>query len=173
MTIRPMIPALLASLALSACAGLGGKTPTTAEAQLAPTKGGKAAGSVRFVDVDGGVRVEAIVSGLTPGGHGFHVHEKGDCSAPDAMSAGGHFNPTGKPHAHPDKADRHLGDMPMLMADAGGRASLTTVLEGLSISGDKGVVGRAVIVHAAPDDFVTQPTGNSGARVACGVVAAN
>ena len=115
--------------------------------------------------------VVARVSGLSPGGHGFHIHEKGDCSSGDGMSAGGHFNPLGKPHGHPSRADHHAGDMPMLMADSYGDANLTTELDDITVgSGAGDVVGKAVIVHKDPDDFTTQPTGNSGARVACGVI---
>ena len=157
--------------ALSACAGTGagGKV----EAVLKPTQGNSAAGSVAFRQDGDAVLVTAEVTGLTPGAHGFHIHEKGDCSAPDATSAGGHFNPTGKPHGNPDHADHHGGDMPQLVADASGIARLSVRLPGLSVSdGPTSVLGRGVIVHAAPDDFKTQPTGNSGARVACGVIAA-
>jgi len=140
----------------------------TATATLAPTAGNTAAGTVTFTQKGDKVTVAAKVSGLAPGGHGFHIHEKGDCSAPDAMSAGGHFNPTGKPHGAPDAADHHAGDMPMLQADASGNATLTT---DLAIAGGVAdIAGKAVIVHKDADDFKTQPTGNSGARVACGVV---
>lgn len=173
MTARTLIPTLLAPLLLTACGGLL-REPARVDAVLAPTQGHTASGVVRFSEVDGGVLVDAQVSGLAPGKHGFHIHEKGDCSAPDATSAGAHFNPGGKPHGHPDDADHHLGDMPMLAADANGNARVDAVLQGPSIGG-KGttnIVGRAVIVHAAPDDFVTQPTGNSGGRVACGVIGA-
>ncbi|WP_407279114.1 superoxide dismutase family protein [Aromatoleum evansii] len=173
MNFRSLIPTLPATLLIAACSNLGLGGPITAEALLAPTKGNAATGTVKFTEVDGGVLIDASVTGLSPGKHGFHIHEKGDCSAPDATSAGGHFNPTGKPHGDPAKGDRHLGDMPMLVADANGNAKLGTILEGLTISGKgKGnIVGLGVIVHAAPDDFTTQPTGNSGARVACGVIA--
>ena len=157
---------------LAACAG-GGTGGPSAEAVMSPTKGNSASGTVSFRQEGDSVVVVARISGLTPGAHGFHIHEKGDCSAPDATSAGGHFNPTGKAHGHPDHADHHAGDMPQLTADATGNASLTATLPGLSIgSGAANIVGRGVIVHAAPDDYKTQPTGNSGARVACGVITA-
>jgi Cu-Zn family superoxide dismutase len=143
----------------------------TATATLAPTAGNAAAGTVTFMQHGDKVMVSAKVSGLAPGGHGFHIHEKGDCSAPDGMSAGGHFNPTGKPHGAPDAADHHAGDMPMLQADASGNATLTIELAGLSIGGGAAdIVGKAVIVHKDADDYKTQPTGNSGARLACGVI---
>ena len=157
-------------IALSACAG-GGSGYGSAEAELKPTQGNKASGTVSFKQEGSNVMVRARLSGLTPGAHGFHIHDKGDCSAPDATSAGGHFNPGGKAHGHPDHADHHAGDMPQLMADAAGNATLTASLPGLTIGeGAANIVGRGVIVHAAPDDFKTQPTGNSGARVACGVI---
>lgn len=139
-----------------------------ATATLSPTAANTAAGTVTFMQKGDKVTVSAKVSGLAPGGHGFHIHEKGDCSAPDGLSAGGHFNPTGKPHGAPDAADHHAGDMPMLQADASGNATLTT---DLAIPGGvSDIVGKAVIVHKDADDYKTQPTGNSGARVACGVI---
>ena len=161
--------ALLGGL-VAACLAVAAQAQT-ASATLAPTAGNAASGTVTFTQKGDKVTVNAKVSGLAPGGHGFHIHEKGDCSAPDAMSAAGHFNPGGKPHGAPDAADHHGGDMPMLQADASGNAMLTTDLSGISIgSGAGDIVGKAVIVHKDADDFKTQPTGNSGARVACGVI---
>lgn len=143
----------------------------TATATIAPTAGNAAKGTVTFTQKGDKVTVTAQLSGLTPGGHGFHVHEKGDCSAPDATSAGGHFNPTGKPHGAPDAADHHAGDMPMLQADANGNATLTADVSGLTIgSGAADIVGKSVVVHKDADDFKTQPAGNSGPRIGCGVV---
>jgi len=142
-----------------------------AVAELAPTAGNNAKGTVTFSQKDGTVLVVAKLSGLTPGSHGFHVHEKGDCSAADAMSAGGHFNPLGKPHARPSSAERHTGDMPTLVADASGNATLTTELDLMRVGdGANDIVGKSVVVHKDPDDFTTQPAGNSGPRVACGVI---
>jgi len=143
----------------------------TATATLAPTAGNTAAGSVTFAQKGDKVTVTAKISGLSPGGHGFHIHEKGDCSASDGMSAGGHFNPTGKAHGNPDSPDHHAGDMPMLQADASGNASLLAELSGVSIgTGSADIIGKSVIVHKDADDYKTQPTGNSGARLACGVI---
>jgi Cu-Zn family superoxide dismutase len=142
-----------------------------AVAELAPTAGNNARGTVTFSQKDGTVLVVAKLSGLTSGSHGFHVHEKGDCSAADAMSAGGHFNPLGKPHAHPSSTERHTGDMPTLVADASGNATLTTELDLMRVGdGANDIVGKSVVVHKDPDDFTTQPAGNSGPRVACGVI---
>lgn len=146
----------------------------TATADLKPTAGNNASGTVRFTQAGSKVRVEADVKGLKPNAeHGFHVHEKGDCSAPDAMSAGGHFNPGGKPHAHHGKAERHAGDMPSLKADANGNARVSFESDLITTgAAANSVVGKAVVVHRDPDDYTTQPTGNSGPRLACGVVAA-
>jgi Cu-Zn family superoxide dismutase len=155
---------------MAGCAGMMADGPS-ASAALEATKGNTAAGTVNFVQKGDKVAVTAKVSGLTPGSHGFHLHEKGDCSSGDGMSAGGHFNPQGKPHARPTTPERHAGDMPMLVADASGNASLTVELDVITIgAGATDIVGRSVIVHKDPDDFTTQPTGNSGARVACGVI---
>lgn len=166
---QAMLAAASAAVFLSACAGTSGGG-ASAEARLAPTRGFNATGTVTFTQAGGGVRVMANVSGLTPGAHGFHIHEKGDCGAPDGTSAGGHFNPDGKPHGHPHMGPHHAGDMPMLEADAHGTARLSANLAGVALEGPGGIVGKGVIVHAAPDDFKTQPTGNSGARMACGVI---
>jgi Cu-Zn family superoxide dismutase len=143
-----------------------------AMANLSPTMGSTAKGSVSFESTDGGLHVVAHVSGLTPGAHGFHLHEKGDCSAPDASSAGDHFNPDGNPHGSPDAlpSERHVGDLGNLQAGADGLAHYDAVLPDLTLVGEHGVIGRAVVVHAGPDDFTTQPSGDAGARVACGIV---
>jgi Cu-Zn family superoxide dismutase len=144
-----------------------------AMAMLAPTAGNRTAGSVTFTPNGDRVRVLAKVTGLTPGSHGFHIHEKGDCSAPDATSAGGHFNPTNKRHGNPATGEHHGGDMPMLEADASGNAMLDVTLDTVTFGeGANGILGRSVVVHKDPDDFQTQPAGNSGARVACAVIAA-
>jgi Cu-Zn family superoxide dismutase len=146
-----------------------------AMAQLQPTRGNSTAGTVEFVQVGAKVRVSAKVSGLKPGQeHGFHVHEAGDCSSGDGMSAKGHFNPHGKPHGHSSTTERHAGDMPNLKADANGNASATAELDVITVAaGPASVVGRGVIVHVQPDDYRSQPVGNAGARMACGVVRAN
>jgi Cu-Zn family superoxide dismutase len=148
--------------------GMGGES---AVADLAPTTGNTVRGTVTFTQDGSSVRVSANVSGLKPGAeHGFHVHEKGDCSSGDGMSAGGHFNPAGKAHG-PQSADHHVGDMPNLKADASGNASATFTLPGVSVgSGASDVVGKGLIVHRDPDDYKTQPTGNAGPRLACAVI---
>jgi superoxide dismutase, Cu-Zn family len=166
------IPILALAAALGACTNMGARGPS-AVATLAPTAGNTAKGTVTFTQQGDKVLVVADVSGLTPGLHGFHVHEKGDCSSADGMSAGGHFNPTAKPHGNPSAPDHHAGDMPMLVADASGAAKVNVELDPMRVGGGAtDIVGKAVIVHRDADDYTTQPTGNSGARVACGVIRA-
>lgn len=137
---------------------------------LHPTGGSSVRGWVKFAKVEGGVRVTAEVEGLAPGRHGFHIHQFGDCSAPDGTSAGGHFNPTGAPHAGPDAPRRHDGDLGNLEADDEGRARYDRVDRVLRLDGDRSIIGRAVIVHTKADDLETQPTGDAGGRLACGVI---
>jgi superoxide dismutase, Cu-Zn family len=145
--------------------------PLKAIAVLHPTAGNRVSGTVTFTEEADGVRVHADLTGLTPGKHGFHVHEFGDCSAADLASAGGHFNPTNKAHAGPDTAERHVGDMGNLEADASGAAKLDYVDHEISLAEDqRSVIGRSVIVHAKADDLKSQPAGDSGARIACGVI---
>lgn len=163
--------ALAAGSLLAACASV--PEQPAAEARVTPTAGNAASGVVRFFADGGRLRISADISGLTPGAHGFHVHDKGDCSAADGSSAGGHFNPGGKAHGRPDGAEHHAGDLPQLLADAAGVARLTAYSDVLSVGGSSGnILGRSVVVHAAADDFSTQPAGNSGARVGCGVIVA-
>ena len=158
----------LVALGLVGCATT--EPQDRAVAKLNPTKGSKVGGTVTFTKVKRGVRVEALIYGLTPGEHGFHIHEKGDCSAPDAASAGGHFNPSGMPHGGPNALRRHSGDFGNLVANSSGTTRADFVDPYLTFSGPSSIVGRAVIVHADPDDMVSQPSGNAGARVACGVI---
>jgi Cu-Zn family superoxide dismutase len=139
-------------------------------AVLHPGKDSKVAGTVHFKKEGGGVHVTGALTGLAAGNHGFHIHEFGDCSAADFTSAGGHFNPAGNPHGGPKDAKRHEGDMGNVEATADGNATIDYVDSQLSFEGAKSIVGRGVIVHANPDDFKTQPTGNAGGRVACGVI---
>lgn len=141
-----------------------------AVAVINPTAGNSISGIVNFTVVDGGVRVVAEVVGLSEGEHGFHIHEFGDCSGPDGKTAGGHFNPTGSDHGGPDSAVRHVGDLGNITANAAGRATMDRVDAVVTLEGDHSVLGRSVIVHADRDDFTTQPTGNAGARLGCGVI---
>lgn len=164
--------ALLAVAALAGCKTLASAPPAPAVvAQLESTRGHTASGVVTFEQHGDHVMMLARVEGLKPGqAHGFHLHERGDCSSGDGMSTGGHFNPTGKSHG-PQHAEHHAGDLPALQADAQGHAELRAMLHGVTVAaGPTSVVGRGLIVHISPDDYATQPTGNSGARIACGVV---
>jgi superoxide dismutase, Cu-Zn family len=146
--------------------------PTSATAQLKPTAGHQARGQVQFVEVEEGVRIKATLSGLTPGKHGFHVHEKGDCSDPEAKSAGGHFNPGGHDHGAPGAHEHHAGDIGNVEANAKGEAHVEKLLKGAKLSGPEGFIGRGLIVHAGEDDLSSHPTGNAGGRVACAVIEA-
>lgn len=159
----------IASLVLASCASMA--TGPTATATLAPTNGNTAAGTVQFVELgDGSVDVTVNLTGVPAGTHGFHVHEKGDCGD-NGNAAGGHFNPTGHHHAGPDAAMKHAGDFGNLTADAQGIVSARFNTRSITVSsGTTSAVGRAVILHANPDDLATQPTGNAGGRIACGVV---
>jgi superoxide dismutase, Cu-Zn family len=161
-----------ASTAVTPAAAAASSAPgAKAFAELKPTSGQTASGIVWFEQRGDQVQVSARVAGLKPGQeHGFHVHEKGDCSAPDATSAGGHLNPTAKPHGGPG-AEHHAGDMPSLKADASGVAKVSFLVPGtVTGSGAADFVGKAVVVHADRDDYATQPSGNSGARIGCGVI---
>lgn len=143
-----------------------------AQATLEATRGNGVAGTVSFEQQGAHIFMHARVTGLKSNqDHGFHIHEKGDCSSGDGMGTGGHFNPGSKPHG-PQDAEHHAGDLPALRADANGVAEMRVRLHGLSLgAGAADIIGKGLIVHAAPDDYKTQPTGNSGARIACGVIA--
>lgn len=144
--------------------------PDSAVAVLHPTSKGKAHGTVLFKQKDGHVHITGVVEGLTPGLHGFHVHEYGDCSADDASSAGGHFNPTGMPHGGPKDKKHHVGDLGNIQANEQGRATIDMKVNDLLLSGPHSIIGRGLIVHAKADDLKSQPSGDAGDRVACGVI---
>jgi Cu-Zn family superoxide dismutase len=143
---------------------------TKAIAVLHSTKGNSVEGTVTFTKSGDEMKIVADVTGLTPGRHGFHVHQYGDCSSPDATSAGGHFNPTDNPHAGHDVAQRHVGDLGNREADASGKAHLEVTDNMMTFRGEKSIIGRAVIVHEKEDDLKSQPVGNAGGRLACGVI---
>jgi Cu-Zn family superoxide dismutase len=162
-----------AAAALAACQSMPEDAPR-ATAALQPTKGSKAFGEATFEQVGGKVRVIMFAQNLPPERElGFHIHEAGDCSSGDGMSAKGHFNPQGRPHGHPQSAERHAGDLPSLKAGKDGRAKIDVTVDAISIGKGAGdIVGRGLIIHAQADDYKTQPTGNAGARIACGVIRA-
>jgi len=160
-----------AAVLLAACQTMSPE-PLRATAQLQPTKGNKTFGEATFEQVGNKVRVAVFVQGLKPGQeHGLHIHEAGDCSSGDGLSAKGHFNPFGKPHGHPGGMERHAGDLPALKANKEGRANVQADLDIITVApGPASIIGRGLIVHADSDDYKTQPTGTAGARIACGVI---
>ena len=180
---HPLLVTLLAS-GLSACASTPAPAPTAPAASpstahaavvhLTGASGSLVSGTLSVVPIQGGVRVRGDIGGLAPGPHGFHVHQTGDCSAADAASAGGHFNPTAQAHGRAAATPHHAGDIDNIAADAAGIAHVDTRLHGVSLGGgaSNDIAGRAIVVHADPDDYRTQPSGNSGARIACGVIVA-
>ena len=140
---------------------------------LYPTEGYTVTGKVTFIETRDGIRVVAFVTGLEPlSKHGIHIHENGDCSAVDALSAGGHFNPGNGVHGGPADKARHAGDLGNLEADMNGNASLDYIDPVLSLRGEDSVIGLSVVIKQHEDDLKTQPDGNSGARIACGVIGA-
>ena len=188
---RPVVTglSLAAVLLVTACSSTNTAAPSAAEtaastagagksvqsiARLEATKGSSVSGTVQFFPLtEGGVRIQGRVEGLAPNTeHGFHIHEKGDCSSGDGLSAGGHFNPTKQAHGKFNASQpHHLGDLPSLDADPQGVATIDFVSKDLALNrGANGILGRSLIVHNDPDDFTTQPTGNSGARLACAVI---
>jgi superoxide dismutase, Cu-Zn family len=141
--------------------------------ELAPTTGHTASGTLTLAAEDDGVRLTGSLRGLPPNGEfGFHIHEKGDCSAPDASSAGEHFNPTNVAHGNPQGAAHHAGDMLNAKSDAQGAAQVDTVANSVSLGSGlpNDVRGKAIVLHEKADDYASQPAGNSGARIACGVI---
>jgi Cu-Zn family superoxide dismutase len=143
---------------------------TKAVAVMIPTKGSDVSGTVTFSMAQGGVRVQAHIRGLKPGKHGFHIHEFGDASSPDGMAAGGHFNPLRMDHAGPHDRMRHVGDLGNIEANDKGEADYDLVDPQLSFFGPTSILGRGLIIHEKADDLKTQPTGNAGGRLACGVI---
>ena len=157
--------------ALAAACATTGPRDYRATAPLESTKGSDTTGTVTFLQRGDKVMVYAEVRGLKANQeHGFHVHEKGDCSSGDGMSAGGHFNPDNVAHSG---QPGHVGDMPNLKADANGVAHASFELKTMTVAdGPHGIVGKGLIIHRDPDDYNTQPTGNAGPRIACSVIKA-
>lgn len=146
-----------------------------AQAILTPISGSHVQGTVHFEQMpDGAVDINVDITGLAPNSvHGFHLHDKGDC-ADNGNAAGGHFNPTNMPHGAPDAQSHHAGDFGNITADDKGEVHTLVTSHLLSVApGPNSVVGHGLIVHANPDDLTTQPSGNAGPRIACGVVEAH
>lgn len=155
--------------------GKNGPPVYYAYAEISPTKASKAQGELRFSEAFGKVKIQGEVRNLQPNSqHGFHIHEFGDCSAPDGTSAGGHYSPEQHPHGAPVDDKKHAGDLGNITADKKGVAKVNMEVSNMSInSGENPIIGRGVIVHARPDDLVSQPTGGAGDRIACGVIGAS
>ncbi len=162
-------------LALAACQPAAQKESATppsvskAVAVLTPSSGSKIQGTVTFTEQTGSVMISATLAGLAPGKHGFHIHEWGNINCGDGMCTGGHYNPTASKHGDVDATERHIGDMGNIEADAAGNATFQKTISALSLNGPYSPIGRAVVLHANPDDL-SQPTGNAGGRVAYGVI---
>ena len=180
-----ILPLAVAGAMLAACASqpatgdaampAAAGTLSHAQAVLAPASGSLVSGTLAFVPMADGVHVSGDIGGLAPNStHGFHIHAKGDCSAADASSAGGHFNPTGEAHGRASAPHHHRGDSDNLVADANGIAHVDAHFAGVALGGGgpDDIVGKAVVVHADADDYASQPAGNAGARTACGVIGA-
>jgi superoxide dismutase, Cu-Zn family len=187
MTGKPKMQTMIAAArggaaALALAAGLmwGGSTPVQADccpdvheavAVIYPTQGNNMCGIVHFKVEGSKIHVIGDVYGLAPSTeHGFHIHEFGDASALDATSAGGHFNPDKCEHAGPTASKHHAGDLGNLKAGADGRAHVDMMLDGVTLCGEHGILGRGVIVHKDADDLKSQPTGKAGARIGVGVI---
>jgi Cu-Zn family superoxide dismutase len=182
MTPIRSLTVLSIALGLAACASAPPPTPAPpkpqhriqhAMANMAPASASLVSGRLLIDAIDGGVRIHGELGGLGRNGvHAIHVHERGDCSAADASTAGGHFNPDGVAHGRAGTPPHHLGDMDNLHANAQGVAKVDLHLHGVTLGSGAAndILGRAIIVHANPDDYTSQPTGNAGARVACGVI---
>jgi Cu-Zn family superoxide dismutase len=190
-TPRTLVPLFAAGLFLSACgqratdeAPADAQPPPAASesmpgpaseaaVQLSPTEGNTASGMLAVTSDGAGVRIRGSLQGLKPDSEfGFHIHENGDCSAPDASSAGGHFNPANAQHGNPSGDAHHAGDMLNAKSNAEGVAEVDAMAEGVTLRTGQAndVVGKAVVLHEKPDDYATQPSGDSGARIACGVI---
>jgi Cu-Zn family superoxide dismutase len=172
MSIGKVALACAVAFAISGCGAMKSKSDPY-QIALTPTVGSAAAGALSASPVPGGVRFRGRITGLVPASiHGFHVHQHGDCSASDASTAGGHFDPTASEHGDPSGMIHHAGDMPNLVADAQGNVDVDVTVKGLSIGTgiSDDVQGRALILHRDPDDYTTQPAGNTGPRIACGVI---
>lgn len=164
-----------AAVQAPAPAAVPGAPRTSAKASLGSAAGSSVKGDLVLTNQGTAVSIRGDLTGLAPGKeHGFHVHEVGECSGPDFQSAGEHFNPTKDPHGGPRSSTRHLGDIPNVKADENGRATIDVSLKGVTLvdkdGGPNQILGKAIVVHAMPDDYKTQPSGNSGARIACGVI---
>lgn len=141
-----------------------------ATAVIHPTAGNITHGIVNFIKEKNGIRIKAEINGLTPGKHGFHIHEFGDCACADGTCTGSHYNPTNQPHGGPHSPQQHVGDFGNVVANEEGNAIYNELNTHISLNGPHSIIGRGIIIHADEDDLVSQPTGNAGARIGCGVI---
>jgi|SRR6185295_1857125 len=167
--MKTLVLLAVSILLLASCASMS--SGPTAMATLSSTSGSTAAGTVKLVQMkDGSVEVTADLTGVPEGVHGFHIHDKGDCGD-NGNAAGGHYNPGGTPHGAPTVDPHHAGDFGNVTADAQGRVHTQFTTRSVTVAaGASSAVGHAVILHGNPDDLTTQPSGNAGPRIACGVV---
>jgi superoxide dismutase, Cu-Zn family len=170
---RPWLALGLSAWLVAGCTALSPSKPV-ASASMESRSGSPVTGVASFLPSRTGLVLHIELSGLSPGSeHGLHVHEKGDCSAPDAQSAGGHFNPEGAVHGHAGTGPHHAGDLGAVVADGAGRVNENIPLTELTLTdGPHAIVGRSLVLHRDRDDYVTQPAGNAGPRIACGVIVA-
>lgn len=167
-----VLPALLC---LWAAAAPADTAPKSAHADILDAKGAKI-GTAKLKAVKDGVQVTVKVEGLPAGDHGIHIHTVGKCEGPAFTSAGGHFNPTGAHHGmnNPIDPHPHLGDLPNLTVGANGKGSATIIAKGVTLADGTNSLfhdgGTALVIHAKPDDYMSDPSGNSGDRIACGVI---
>ena len=163
---------ILTAFLCAAITAAYGQDVTKAMVKLEPKSGSKVTGTITFTKTGDDVEVTGDIENLKPGKHGIHLHEKGDCSAPDAASAGAHFNPAKQHHGGPTTPpERHEGDLGNIEADASGKAHIQWKGK-MSLDGADSIIGKSVVVHEKEDDLKTDPSGNSGARIACGVIEA-
>jgi len=168
---KQLVTVACGAVLVAGCAMMEEKEPT-ATATLEPRSGSSVKGNLTFTQVGDVVRITGQISGHTKGPKGFHIHEKGDCSDDKAMSTGGHFNPHKMMHGGPYDPVKHAGDLGNITVGNDGTAMINFTVGDISVTRDRpdGIIGRAVIVHAVNDDLRTDPTGNAGGRVACGVI---
>ena len=168
--------ALVAALSVlvAGCAGIMQTSAGLAASSDLRDANGQAVGTATFTEVNGGVRIVLDARGLPPGVKGVHLHEVGQCDPPGFTSAGGHFNPTRRQHGLMNPQGPHAGDLPNITITPDGTGRLETMNERITLGAEPNSIldanGSALVVHAAPDDFMTDPTGNSGPRIACGVI---
>lgn len=167
MTQSRLLTSLLVALPLAAAAAPSARA-------IVQNAEGKEVATATFKPGKGGVKVQIVASGLPPGKHGIHIHAAGKCEAPEFKTAGGHFNPAGKKHGLHSLEGAHAGDLPNLVVSKSGKAKVTFLARGATLGEGQGSLfspeGTALVIHADPDDGKTDPAGNSGARIACGVI---